>query len=187
MLGNMNDMDYKGKLLITKPILEDPFFSKSVIYITDYNKEKGTVGFILNKIYTKKLSDLMPGIEADTAVYMGGPVNQDHLFVIHSRPDIIKGGVSISDNYFWSGDYDQIKLSINKNLIGKNEIRFFIGYSGWREGQLENEMKREDWLIYDDPQLNILEWDKNLWKNELIKMDKTNIIWVNSPSNPQLN
>ena len=53
-------MDYKGKLLISKPISEDYFFSKSVVYITDYELDKGAIGFILNKAYTKKLSEIIP-------------------------------------------------------------------------------------------------------------------------------
>ncbi len=180
-------MNYKGKLLIAKPILNDAFFSKSVIFITDYEEIKGAVGFILNKIYDKKLSELIPEVNADMNVYLGGPVNQDHLFVIHSRPDIIQKGIAINEQFFWSGDYEQIKNAINERLINDEEIRFFIGYSGWGRMQLEGEMEREDWMICENDEFNILKWDENLWKNQLIKMDKTNIIWVNTPINPELN
>ena len=89
-------MDYKGKLLISKPISEDYFFSKSVVYITDYELDKGAIGFILNKAYTKKLSEIIPDIDFEIDVYIGGPVSQDHLFVLHSRPDIIDGGIPIN-------------------------------------------------------------------------------------------
>ncbi|MGM5629989.1 YqgE/AlgH family protein [Apibacter raozihei] len=180
-------MNYKGKLLIAKPILNDSFFSKTVIYITDYEEKRGAVGFVLNKTYEKKLSDLIPDVETDMTVYVGGPVNQDHLFVIHSRPDVIQGGVSINEDFFWSGDYEQIKNAVNDKLIKEEEIRFFLGYSGWGKRQLEGELNREDWLVTDSEKVNILKWDENIWKNQLIKIDKTNIIWVNSPANPELN
>ncbi len=180
-------MNYKGKLLIAKPILNDSFFSKSVIFITDYEEVKGAVGFVLNKVYDKKLSELIPEVNTDMSVYVGGPVNQDHLFVIHSRPDVIAGGIAINEQLFWSGDYDQIKKAINERLVEEGEIRFFIGYSGWGSKQLEGEVEREDWLVYENNQLDILKWDENMWKNQLIKVDKTNIIWVNTPINPELN
>ncbi|MDR1877547.1 MAG: YqgE/AlgH family protein [Flavobacteriaceae bacterium] len=180
-------MDYKGKLLIAKPILTDSFFSRSVIFITDYEEKKGAVGLVLTKKYDKKLFQLAPGIDLDMDVYIGGPVNQDYLFVIHSRPDIIQGGIAINAHFFWSGNYEQIKNALNEKLISEKEIRFFIGYAGWGVHQLETEMEKKDWLVYENEQLDILKWEDNLWKNQLVRMDKTNIIWVNSPINPELN
>ena len=180
-------MDYKGKLLISKPISEDYFFSKSVVYITDYELDKGAIGFILNKAYTKKLSEIIPDIDFEIDVYIGGPVIQDHLFVLHSRPDIIDGGIPINEKYYWSGDFEDMKVALRENLINHEEIRFFIGYSGWKAQQLEREIANDDWLINENKELNILKWDNNLWKNQLIKIDKNNIIWVNSPKNPKLN
>ena len=52
---------------------------------------------------------------------------------------------------------------------------------------MEREIANDDWLINENKELNILKWDNNLWKNQLIKIDKNNIIWVNSPKNPKLN
>ncbi|MDR2122663.1 MAG: YqgE/AlgH family protein [Flavobacteriaceae bacterium] len=180
-------MNYKGKLLIAKPILNDSFFSKSVIFITDYQEEVGTMGFVLNKKYNKKLSELIPDINLDIDVYIGGPVDRDRIFAIHSRPDIIQGGIVINKHFFLSGNYDQIKKALNEKLITKEEIRFFVGCSSWEMKQLEGELEREDWLVYEDDEFNVLKKDENLWKNQLIKINKTNIIWVNSPINPDLN
>ncbi|CVK16859.1 putative transcriptional regulator [Apibacter mensalis] len=180
-------MNYKGKLLISKPISDDSFFSKSVVFITDYDLQKGAIGFILTKIYHQKLSDLVPDIDSEIDVYIGGPVDSDHIFVIHSRPDLINDSISINEKYYWSGDFEDIKIALQENLINTNEIRFFIGYSGWKAEQLENEIKKDDWLVKDNEDLNVLIWDNNLWKKELIRVDKKNIIWINSPKNPKLN
>ncbi|QII71529.1 YqgE/AlgH family protein [Apibacter sp. B2966] len=180
-------MDYKGKFLISKPISYDSFFSKSVIFITDYDMLKGTIGFTLTKIYHQKLSELVPDIDIDMDVYVGGPVDSDHLFVIHSRPDVIGDSISINDKYYWSGNFEDIKTALKEKLIKPNEIRFFIGYSGWKANQLENEIKNDDWLVSDNKELNVLKWEDHLWKNQLIKVDKKNIIWINSPKNPKLN
>jgi putative transcriptional regulator len=180
-------MNYKGKFLISKPISEDYFFSKSVIFITDYDVDKGAIGFILTKIHHQKLSDLIPDINSEMDVYIGGPVDSDHIFVIHSRQEIISGGISINEKYYWSGDFEDIKKALQENLIQSDEIRFFIGYSGWKAKQLESEIENNDWIIYDTNELNVLKWEDYLWKNQIVKVDKKNIIWINSPKNPKLN
>ncbi|TWP22949.1 YqgE/AlgH family protein [Apibacter muscae] len=180
-------MSYKGNLLIAKPGLNDEYFSKSVIYLTGDDPFKGSVGVVLNKLYEKKLNEIIPEIDLDMDVYMGGPVNQDHLFVIHSRPDLISKGTYIGKDYYWSGNYKEITLALKNKWIENDEIRFFIGYTGWKYKQLRTEINNKDWMVLPDKDLNILKWEDNLWKNKLIKADKRNIIWVNYPTNPLYN
>ena len=180
-------MNYKGKLLISKPILGDVFFSKTVIFIVEYSGESGTIGFVLNQKADKRIGEIIPQLRSSSEVCVGGPVNTDHLFVIHSRGDIVRKAVHIENNLYWGGDFEDIKNGVNNGLIKNSEIRYFLGYSGWAENQLEGELSNHDWIVFKDNELDILEWDENLWKKELVKADYSNIIWVNSPFNPEMN
>ena len=70
----------KGKLLVAEPsILNDLEFNRSVIYLTEHNKE-GSIGFILNKPTGFVLNDLIPDIECQFTIYNGGPVEQENLY-----------------------------------------------------------------------------------------------------------
>lgn len=180
-------MNYKGKLLIAKPILKDNFFARTVILITEHTKENGAFGFILNKKSNKKISELIPDLDCNFPVYIGGPVENDHIFIVHSKPELIKNCIPIFENYYWAGDFQDVKKAINNKEITENEIKFILGYSGWGFNQLDSELENEDWFVYKDEHLDILKYDENLWKNELVKYDKTNIIWVNSTQHPDLN
>ena len=51
------------------------------------------------------------------------------------------------DGVYWGGDFDKLKFLIEQELIKPEDIQFFVGYSGWAEGQLEEEMKMKTWLI----------------------------------------
>lgn len=182
-------MEYKNKILVAKPILKDPFFSKSIIYITNYDQYEGTLGFILNKKSDKTLRDIFPDIDFNYELYLGGPVDQDKIFILHSKPDLITNSIPVNNSnslYYWESDIEEVKETINKGIIGNNEIRFFLGYSGWGSHQLEGEVWNKDWLIYEND-FNIFQTKENLWEDTLIKIDKSYIWWVNAPDYPELN
>ena len=48
---------------------------------------------------------------------------------------------------YWGGDFNHLKTLMNMNTIRDNDIRFFIGYSGWGGGQLEDELKQDSWIV----------------------------------------
>ena len=131
----------KGQLLIADPyIIGDASFDRSVILLTDHNQE-GSVGFIINKPLKYSINDLLPDIKASFKVYNGGPVEQDNLYFIHNVPKLIPNSVEISNGIYWGGDFESVKELINQRKINKNNIRFFLGYTGWEEDQLESEME----------------------------------------------
>ena len=131
----------KGHLLIAEPsIIGDLSFNRSVILLADHNKE-GSIGFIINKPLKYTINDLIPEIDANFKIYNGGPVEQDNLYFIHNIPDLIPNSVEISNGIYWGGDFESVKELINQRKINKNNIRFFLGYTGWEEDQLESEME----------------------------------------------
>ncbi|MCF6350667.1 MAG: YqgE/AlgH family protein [Flavobacteriaceae bacterium] len=178
----------KGKLLIAEPsILNDNNFNRSVILITEHN-ETGTIGFILNKPTIYSLKDLIPKINSNHKVYIGGPVAEDNLYFIHRIPNQIPNSIKIEKNIFWGGDFDTVQNLLNNNLISKGDIRFFLGYSGWSENQLFDELKKTAWLVKENNYKNILNVQPNsFWKLELLDTGGEYQIWANAPSNPKLN
>ena len=179
----------KGCLLLADPnIINDPYFNRAVILITE-NSEDEVVGFIINKPLEYNFEDIFSGMGKDYKIYNGGPVNKDNLYYIHNLPDLIPNSIKVSNNLFWGGDFSNVKNLIKDNKIGSNNIRFFSGYSGWTLSQLNNEIKEKSWIITNN-RFNdkILKSKPNeFWKEEIKKLGDDYKIWSNAPENPNLN
>lgn len=179
----------KGYLLIAEPtIIGDLSFNRSVILLADYNQE-GSVGFIINKPLKYTIHDLIPDIDARFKIYNGGPVEQDNLYFIHNRPDLISNSIEISNGIYWGGDFESTKELINEGKISKNNIRFFLGYTGWDEKQLESEMENNSWIITVNSYENkiIGKSATHFWKEQIMELGGEYLIWSNAPENPYLN
>jgi len=178
----------KGRLLIAEPFMEDPYFKRSVVLLTEYNTD-GTFGFMLNKPLEMRINDIMKDFPPfDAPVFMGGPVQPDSLFYVHTQGKFIEGSMKINDSLYWSGNFDQLKQLIKDQQIFPNEIKFFIGYSGWDYEQLSEEIKDESWIISDINSNNIEELnDEDLWQSTLQRMGAEFSLLSNFPEDPSLN
>ena len=179
----------KGQLLIAEPSLAgDLSFNRSVILLADHNK-KGSVGFIINKPLKQTINDVVPEIKASFKIYHGGPVEQENLYFIHNIPDLIPNSIEISNGIYWGGEYEITKNLINSGRITKNNIRFFLGYTGWDEDQLECEMEDSSWILTKNNYENkiIGESSSQFWKKQLMELGGDYLIWSNAPKNPSLN
>jgi putative transcriptional regulator len=177
-----------GILLIADPFLKDPNFLRTVVFLCEH-KEEGSFGFVLNRQYQNTLDELIPELEGfSLPVYYGGPVQQDTLHFLHQYPDEIPGGKEILKGVFWGGDFDSAINMIKNEEIDEKKIRFYIGYSGWGEGQLEGEMKEKTWLTVKATRRLIFHNDYNeIWKDSLKHLGGDYEIMVNFPIDPQLN
>ena len=179
----------KGQLLIAEPsIIGDLSFNRSVILLADHNEE-GSVGFILNKPLEYTINDLIPDIESSFIIYNGGPVEQDNLYFIHTIPELITNSIEISNGIFWGGDFELTKNLINEGKINKEDIRFFLGYTGWSSNQLEEELQANSWIIFSNTYESAIlkKSSKQFWKEKIIELGGEYIIWSNAPENPILN
>ncbi|MBC7652012.1 MAG: YqgE/AlgH family protein, partial [Deinococcales bacterium] len=135
-----------GILLLSDPFLKDPNFLRTAIILCEYNKE-GSVGFVINKPFKLGLGDLVDGLEdIDFPVYEGGPVQKNSIHFIHTCPNIISDGAPICKGIFWGGNFEQVRILLKTNRLTHKDIRFFIGYSGWGAGQLEDEIAEKSWI-----------------------------------------
>ena len=177
----------KGRVLLAEPLMQDPFFKRSVVLLTEY-EENGAFGFILNKPTDIKLDEVLPDFpEFDTTIYLGGPVENDKLFYVHNQGEYIEGSVKIKNNLYWAGNFDQLKEMIENQQIFPNEIKFFLGYSGWGKKQLDMELKRESWLVDEISEEDIIGSDKDLWYHILQRKGGKYKMLSNFPENPNWN
>lgn len=178
----------KGRLLFAEPFMDDPYFKRSVVLLTEYNKD-GAFGFILNKPLELKVNDAIEGLPPFNApIYMGGPVQTDNLFYIHSQGNHIEDSILIGNGLYWSGNFEQLKSMISENQIFPHEIKFFIGYSGWDYDQLQKEIKDDSWIISSNNCKKITDLNnENLWQDSLQNMGGQHSLFANFPENPSLN
>ena len=78
---------------------------------------------------------------------------------------------------------------VNNNQIAEDEIRFFIGYSGWGQDQLKTEIEQNSWLITNSYNQEILfiNDEENLWREVVIAMGPKFAHIANFPENPMWN
>lgn len=179
----------KGHLLIAEPsITGDLSFNRSVVLIADHT-ESGSIGFILNKVLDFTLQDLVPDVKGNFRVYNGGPVEQDNLYFIHKVPDLIPDSIEIASGIYWGGNFDVVKGLISQDLITENEIKFFLGYSGWECEQLNEELNAHSWIVAEnkDHKDILNRQPRTFWKDKMMQLGGSYVIWSNAPENPSYN
>ncbi len=179
----------KGNLLVAEPSLTgDISFNRSVVLIAEHNNE-GSVGFILNKPLDYTICDLISDITIPFQVFNGGPVEQDNLYFIHKVPELIENSIEISDGIFWGGNFEMTVELINSGTITEQDIRFFLGYSGWGTSQLDQELSSKSWVVLpNEYESSILEKSAYaFWKEKMVELGGDYLLWSNAPENPSLN
>ena len=178
----------KGKILISEPFLNDPNFKRTIILLTEHGDD-GSVGFVMNKPTDYRIHEVIEDFpEFDSVVYYGGPVQLNTLQFIYRGENVIEGSIEISPGLYWGGSFDILKALITSNAVEASDFRFFLGYSGWIEGQIEDELKLNSWIVSDTTIENIFsdEPDK-LWRETLKGMGKKFAILASFPENPSVN
>lgn len=138
-----------GSILNSSPSLADPNFEKKEIIIVEHN-EKGAMGFVLNQIHPRSLNELIEFNDCPPLqLYIGGPVEQEKLFFLHRRPDLIEDGILIKDDVYFGGDFKKATSQLKLNQLLHDQIKLFVGYAGWDTGQLEEEIAEGSWTTND--------------------------------------
>jgi putative transcriptional regulator len=156
-----------GKLLISEPMLQDKTFQKSVIYICHHDANE-SIGYVLNQKAELNLGSIMTDLNGIYfPLYVGGPVGLDSLHLIHSMPELI-GGEFVYDDIYWGGDLESAIENIKLGRINESNCKFFIGYSGWSEGQLDAELDMNSWLVANSSKTLLFETKDDLLFREKI-------------------
>ncbi len=136
-------------LLLAMPQVMDPFFHKSVVLLLHHQQE-GSLGFIVNRPTGVQISDLLEELDVSwlakdgSMAFFGGPVQpqQGTLIYLEEQADEstneICPGVALTQHL---GDLEGLGESPPATY------RFLLGYAGWGEDQLVNEILRNDWIL----------------------------------------
>lgn len=178
----------KGRILIAEPFLEDYYFKRSIILLTEHNDE-GSVGFVINNPVELKLSEALPGFpDCDVPISLGGPVGTDSIQFIHTKGDLIPDSQKIKNGLYWGGSFLALKNALEEDLIRRDELLFFVGYSGWSPNQLNNEIDQNSWLVTELTLKMIMTYNrKDLWKKSLMNLGDKYKSWANIPEDPVFN
>jgi len=184
---NENMTPEQGRVLISEPLLNDSYFKRSVVLLTEYSGD-GAVGFVLNKPIDLPINEVIDDFpKFNATIYVGGPVAKDSIHFLHTLPDLIPNSIHVKDNIYWGGDFERIKELVSEGLIKPSQIRFFLGYSGWSPKQLDEEIENNAWLISEINSEKIMQPDHSLWTKTLEELGEKYRIWTNCPENPSLN
>ena len=173
-----------GNLLLAAPLMRDPNFSRSVLFLASHSKKEGAFGYILNRPLDKIVGDLLPdkklGPVKDVPVYMGGPVATDKLSFasLHwnrkRKSMSCKTHLSVEDAVY--------EIGIGHHVLG------FVGYSGWSSGQLERELEERSWIIAQPDKGMLDECEPTeLWTEILNEMGPHYGLLAGMPEEPELN
>ena len=144
---------FTGRLLVAMPGIEDPRFERSVILLCAHDGAHA-MGITINRPvdgltvrHLLEQLDVTPGPSAiDALVLMGGPVEPERGFVLHTHDPAgpgagldVGGGVSLTAT-----------REILEALAGRagrpRRALMALGYAGWDAGQLEREVRESVWL-----------------------------------------
>lgn len=179
----------KGDLLLSEPFLPDQHFDRTVILLCEHNEE-GSFGFVLNKLSLLKVDEVLQEVEPFKAdLFVGGPVQQNTLHFIHDIDELKASGQKIQDGLYWGGSFEMLQKLMQSGELDNQKSRFFVGYSGWSEDQLQEEIDHNTWIIARGvhPSYVFNSPPETLWKNILEKMGGRFKIYANYPSDPNLN
>ena len=186
---NKTDKPQRGDLLISEPFLPDPNFERSVVYLCEHD-ENGSFGFVLNQQSQVDLDQVIEEIpEAKTPVYIGGPVERNTLHFLHRTPELLDSSKEICNGIMWGANFDKLVHLIDTGQIDFNDIRFFVGYSGWSPGQLEEELQSNSWIVFRGAlKEHVFDFDsKDLWKQVMNQLGGKYRMMSNYPTDPRLN
>lgn len=176
-----------GAMLISDPFLKDPNFMRTVVFLCEYNYD-GAFGFVLNRPFEETIEEFLPELKEKLPVYYGGPVQTDTLHFLHRVPQHIPGGQQVVTGVYWGGDFDKVIAGIISHTILPDDIRFYLGYSGWSAGQLEEEIEEKSWLLTMGKEALVFHTNADaIWSAAIKQLDNKYHPIVHYPIDPQLN
>lgn len=185
MLEPGSSISLEGALLIAHPGLLDPNFRKTVLYLSAASPKEGAFGIILNRPADRTVGDLLPerdmGPLGDVPVFLGGPVGRDQLIFASFRWNSSAQRL-VCKHHIAVEEAQQVLRDPGVNL------RAFVGYAGWSEGQLEQELAQRAWML-KRPERDILDPRRitTLWRDLMASFGPLFRIVAEAPDDPSRN
>ncbi|MBS0589674.1 MAG: YqgE/AlgH family protein, partial [Proteobacteria bacterium] len=145
---------FANRFLIAMPNMRDPDFVRGVALICQHSAD-GAMGVLINRLSEYRLGDVLVqmGIKPqhatveDTPVLIGGPVQPERGFVLHSAEGNWESSYRISETLCMTTSRDVLAAMAEGH--GPRRALVALGYAGWAAGQIENEIKQNAWLTAD--------------------------------------
>ena len=168
-----------GSLLLAHPNLQDPNFARSVILLTAHTASDGALGVVLNRPLSRKLGDLKPELKgsslAGIPLYRGGPVASGEVILMAWKYEVSQAAFKL---YFGIDEAKAVQIQSEDPAY---QLRAFMGYSGWSEKQLENELSSESWLLSQIRPAVGQNTGDPLWRELLMEVDPEMGLWADEP------
>ena len=181
----------KGSLLIANPVLPDPNFSRTVILLCDHD-EQGSFGLVINRSTQLKAPDLFLNINIlksyNEKIYLGGPVSQSMVFFLCRSPSAAGKLDEICSGVYLGSNLETLESLYASLENPEQDIRFYLGYSGWSGGQLAEEMEQNSWLVQKaNEQFIFLDSESLIWPQAVNSLGEKYQYLTKAPVNPQWN
>jgi len=174
----------QGKLLLDGGKLAGSAFHRTVVLVCRHSAD-GAFGLVLNRVSEVAVADVLdaelPATLADQQLYVGGPVEKQMLSCLAHDPD----GNELVEGLVLPG----LRLTHTLDeLANVRAARFYAGYAGWAPGQLDDELKRDAWLIHPASiELVFHPRPADLWKTILRQKGPQYHLLAESPDDPSRN
>lgn len=147
-VSTLSPNSLRNHFLVASPYLQDPRFHGAVIYLCEHSEE-GALGLMVNQPLDIHLGEIleqldMDGGELNVPVFGGGPMQQERGFVLHT-PDRSWQSTAEVTGDIWMTTSRDVLADIGRGA-GPGHYVVCLGYAGWSEGQLEQELASNAWL-----------------------------------------
>ena len=181
----------KGSLLIANPVLPDPNFSRTVILLCNHD-EQGSFGLVINRSTQLKAPDLFLNINIlksyNEKIYLGGPVSQSMVFFLCRSPSAAGKLDEVCSGVYLGSNLETLESLYASLENPEQDIRFYLGYSGWSGGQLAEEMEQNSWLVQKaNEQFIFLDSESLIWPQAVNSLGEKYQYLTKAPVNPQWN
>jgi len=190
----------KGYFLISEANMADPNFFQTVVLVIEHNSE-GAFGLVVNRRSKLVLADILPAYRNqrgyESPIYVGGPVQQEYLFVVHSDlPDHspsssasrIDNGIIFEPSFRHLERFFQEEFWNEIPADDRPALHLFLGFSGWAPGQLEQEMEQGAWMTHKaNPKIVFHPNPEEGWRDALREKGGIYRIFADSHQHPGLN
>lgn len=167
-------MECEGRLLVATPLIVDPNFVHTVVYVYAHRPDEGAAGVVLNRPTTEPTVEHLPewrsALAAPPIIFWGGPVATDSGVVLMVQA----GEIRVADDL--------------EPPSGPVRARLFVGQAGWGPGQLEAEIAEGAWVLADPEPAEVLgPFPDRLWPDVLRRMGGPRAMWATHPVDPRVN
>jgi putative transcriptional regulator len=167
-----------GRLLVAMPGIGDPRFERAVILLCEHDQAHA-MGLTINRpVEGLTIADLLLRLGVEPAseapgdlVLLGGPVDQERGFVLHTRDQITEpAGVPVGADLMLTATREILRVLAGAKGRPRR-VAMAIGYAGWDAGQLERELRDNVWLICEPDEALLFDDDHaHKWSRALAKI-----------------